>query len=274
MFYDNSQSTLCHSCNEELGPTRNFRCSRCKSVKYCSPSCQIKDWSTHKQVCNKQYVVIEYEKKPKVLFDSADNFGLLTRHGPCNKGKVITMLQEKKWTVDTGAHANIKWSLTSINSRRYVGMIVECDENGKYVGDGWNETTASFDSILSDLTQRGTNLNIHTWCVDKQGKVDDYDTKSFNCLFQTRDVVRVEVENRAATLLMSTFRSAFHGWLSSTGMTVDEHMVSIRNGTFPKRLCWQRAFVVKAANPDNYSIKFGSFGYRQSDGVNVFYVWG
>jgi hypothetical protein len=38
----------CHVC----GSSENLKlCSRCKSVCYCSPTCQKKDWSKHKAGC-------------------------------------------------------------------------------------------------------------------------------------------------------------------------------------------------------------------------------
>ncbi len=30
------------------------RCSKCKSIWYCSKECQVSDWPNHKVVCNKK----------------------------------------------------------------------------------------------------------------------------------------------------------------------------------------------------------------------------
>ncbi|UKZ61284.1 uncharacterized protein TrAtP1_002551 [Trichoderma atroviride] len=41
-------SSLCFACDKQ-GPRR---CAKCKSARYCSPSCQKEDWPTHKLVCS------------------------------------------------------------------------------------------------------------------------------------------------------------------------------------------------------------------------------
>ena len=38
--------------NKECPNEGHLRCSRCKSVGYCSSGCQKKDWKQHKLVCN------------------------------------------------------------------------------------------------------------------------------------------------------------------------------------------------------------------------------
>lgn len=44
-------SAVCHYCHtRELKP---WKCSRCKSVVYCSTTCQKADWSNHKTTCKK-----------------------------------------------------------------------------------------------------------------------------------------------------------------------------------------------------------------------------
>ncbi|KIK48627.1 hypothetical protein CY34DRAFT_798148 [Suillus luteus UH-Slu-Lm8-n1] len=40
----------CSQCETEMEKPR--KCSKCRSVLYCSPECQKKNWPTHKRVCN------------------------------------------------------------------------------------------------------------------------------------------------------------------------------------------------------------------------------
>lgn len=39
----------CNTC----GGKSDLKCARCHNVHYCSRACQIKDWPTHKLICNK-----------------------------------------------------------------------------------------------------------------------------------------------------------------------------------------------------------------------------
>lgn len=48
-----SQEESCLKCGAATTKAGNplLRCSKCKTVKYCSPDCQKKDWKKHKQMC-------------------------------------------------------------------------------------------------------------------------------------------------------------------------------------------------------------------------------
>eukprot|EP01088_Endostelium_zonatum_P003254 TRINITY_DN14467_c0_g1_i1.p1 TRINITY_DN14467_c0_g1~~TRINITY_DN14467_c0_g1_i1.p1 ORF type:complete len:145 (-),score=45.10 TRINITY_DN14467_c0_g1_i1:37-441(-) len=39
----------CSTCKKEAATKK---CSYCKTVSYCNPTCQKKDWPRHKQICN------------------------------------------------------------------------------------------------------------------------------------------------------------------------------------------------------------------------------
>lgn len=41
----------CHTCHSQ--PPILFRCSVCKTTRYCSDACQLKDWPKHKATCKK-----------------------------------------------------------------------------------------------------------------------------------------------------------------------------------------------------------------------------
>ena len=41
----------CYNCNKDLARCWHGKCRRCKWAKYCSTSCQTKDWPLHKQWC-------------------------------------------------------------------------------------------------------------------------------------------------------------------------------------------------------------------------------
>ncbi|KAI0041117.1 hypothetical protein FA95DRAFT_1565725 [Auriscalpium vulgare] len=44
----------CQTCNKTEGAeTKHSRCSRCRAVFYCSPTCQRNDWKHHKPTCTK-----------------------------------------------------------------------------------------------------------------------------------------------------------------------------------------------------------------------------
>ena len=41
----------CYNCLKKLCETATMKCSQCKCTKYCSKSCQVKHWNTHKPLC-------------------------------------------------------------------------------------------------------------------------------------------------------------------------------------------------------------------------------
>ena len=56
-FHDNA----CHVCKTKVD--KLLRCSRCKTVKYCSKKCQRNHWARHEQVCK---IHLEPEQIPNV----------------------------------------------------------------------------------------------------------------------------------------------------------------------------------------------------------------
>jgi len=42
---------ICDTCLDEH--KKILRCSRCHKAKYCTPTCQKRDWKYHKRYCNK-----------------------------------------------------------------------------------------------------------------------------------------------------------------------------------------------------------------------------
>lgn len=51
---DGGKSNYCANClgSASIG-SKFLRCGKCKTVLYCSKSCQILDWTSHKEVCSK-----------------------------------------------------------------------------------------------------------------------------------------------------------------------------------------------------------------------------
>lgn len=47
---ETSTKVVCNFCHK-WNPGNFMRCSRCKSVCYCSRDCQVQDWSEHKKNC-------------------------------------------------------------------------------------------------------------------------------------------------------------------------------------------------------------------------------
>ncbi|KAJ3874218.1 hypothetical protein F5051DRAFT_417392 [Lentinula edodes] len=57
----------CYSCFAEPSVETNLsRCSKCRSVSYCSPECQQRDWISHKAFCKTLYA-IEHDSASKTV---------------------------------------------------------------------------------------------------------------------------------------------------------------------------------------------------------------
>ncbi|XP_060608042.1 uncharacterized protein LOC132760150 isoform X2 [Ruditapes philippinarum] len=55
--------TRCNTCRKQMQVMK--RCTRCKSVMYCSRDCQVKDWPKHQLVCNSANVGNLQQEKNK-----------------------------------------------------------------------------------------------------------------------------------------------------------------------------------------------------------------
>lgn len=54
---------VCVACRKESSPDERFaRCDACRIVRYCSPECQRRDWSRHKQTCAEQARIHEQDR--------------------------------------------------------------------------------------------------------------------------------------------------------------------------------------------------------------------
>eukprot|EP00980_Cylindrotheca_fusiformis_P031096 scaffold25826_cov132-Cylindrotheca_fusiformis.AAC.4 len=47
------KQVACDTCKKRQPYTKMKKCSRCRSVTYCSEECQKQDWSRHKKDCHK-----------------------------------------------------------------------------------------------------------------------------------------------------------------------------------------------------------------------------
>lgn len=56
-----TSQVLCAVCHSAALPRR---CSTCKSLYYCSPACQILDWSVHKQLCKTSASSASFSARP------------------------------------------------------------------------------------------------------------------------------------------------------------------------------------------------------------------
>jgi hypothetical protein len=158
----------------------------------------------------------------------------------------------------------------------FGGMIVECTKNGLYIGDGWNRTQATFEEVFATYSSQNA-LNIHAWCIDKDENVYDYEDyphlKELN-YFYSQEIVRIPADERTTKMVLPILTNLFNQWLQASPKTLKEHISDVNDGTFQDRHCWQRAMILHASNPREYTVVIGSFGFRQPDGKNTFYVWG
>ena len=56
----------CSYCTGHI-PKPRPRCSGCRTVYYCGPSCQSKDWKLHKKVCDPDHCLAFVGRQPLIL---------------------------------------------------------------------------------------------------------------------------------------------------------------------------------------------------------------
>ena len=212
-----------------------------------------------------------------------------TIDGPFRKGEVHSFLKENNLTEDkrcahpktieyfVGQYDELHTEGMLFDTRNggFAGMVVRTDNTGiKYTGEGWNKT-ASFAEVMMKFYSTNS-LQIHAWCIDKGGKTYDYDDYHLgkNCLFHSDKVIRVRADEHTTATLMPLLQTNFEAWLRVSGKTVNEHMDEIRRHTFDDHHCWHRAMLLEKSNPDKYTLVIGSYGFRQPDGRNTFWLWG
>jgi hypothetical protein len=68
-----SQKAGCLKCGAASTKAGNslLKCAKCKTVKYCSPDCQKKDWKKHKQVCKQMQDEGKQAQEETVGYDEA-----------------------------------------------------------------------------------------------------------------------------------------------------------------------------------------------------------
>lgn len=88
----------CAYCNNEMKDLK--KCSQCKSVGYCSKTCQEKHWSEHKEICQNKKTLHSNESTvqlPRCSHCSSDPEKLL-KCARCRKVQYCTRLcQQKHW---------------------------------------------------------------------------------------------------------------------------------------------------------------------------------
>lgn len=197
-------------------------------------------------------------------------------YGPLKQNEVDSFLVEHHLTtrVNPLLYENFPFTPGMLydtrNTGGFGGMLVSIDSEGKNKGDGWNKTT------LSKNTQiRYGTIDVHAWCVDSEGTIHDYDNQTHkNCFFRTNDEIRVAADEETTSALMPILEMIFEKWLEKSSKTVHQHIKDIKYGKFNSQQCWHRAMLLKAYDPDKYTVVLGSLGFKQNDGVNTFYIWG
>lgn len=58
---DEDKKHLCLGCGkrEQEDGSKLMKCGQCKSVSYCSQTCQVKDWKEHKSYCSRTCQMID-----------------------------------------------------------------------------------------------------------------------------------------------------------------------------------------------------------------------
>ena len=275
-------SSSCNNCNVLSSPTQKIRlCVQCRQAGYCSKDCQRHDWGHHKHLCSKRYTAIIFSIRPVIL--STDGYGVKSTHGPFHMGPMQKYLMNNNLSTNRDyAHNFVRenYGLTPDHvfdkmTGGLGGCIIETGDSGRFIGEGWNSTSISYNTVLQTVHSDNT-LNVHAWCVDSDGNVYDYDDDNLRltCPFHTTRVIRVEADEATTTALLPLLRYSFHRWLATSGKTIQRHVSDISSNTFEPRCCWHRAMIMKASNPCFYKVRIGSYGFVQDDGINTFYVWG
>ena len=275
-------SAKCSNCGKRQSDNvAILRCSQCKSVWYCDKKCQKENWKSHRKMCAKKYFVRVSSERP---IRAGRGFGEVTVNGPFHLGDLNEFLRRNFLTRDdTVVNAITREEFTHTDGEvfdshtgGFGGVVIETDSTGeKYIGDGWNAT----DVLLGDTVASIGTMNqvpIHAWCVVESGKVYDYDDRMLmqTCFYWSEEVVRIPVNDEETPLLMGLFQGIVDLWFESSGKTLEEHVIDIRNGTFPSHRAMHRAMLLKKSDPAKYTVMIGSYGFRQADGVNIFFVWG
>lgn len=272
----------CKNCNVGASPTQKILlCVQCRQVGYCSKDCQRQDWGHHKHICSKKYTAIISSTRP--VNPAIDGYGVKSTHGPFHMGPMQKFLVKNNLSTNRdyahdvvlkniGLTPNMVFDITTGG---FGGTIQETDHNGRFIGEGWNSTSMSYNTVLQSIhTHRA--LNVHAWCVDSYGNVYDYDDNmsSLSNFFHTTRVIRVEADEITTMALLPLLEDLFKTWMSTSGKTIEQHVRDIKTNTFQMRCCWHRAMILKASNPSVYKVRIGSYGFVQDDGINTFYVWG
>ena len=65
---------VCNACLSTLESRKAYKCSACKSVNYCSKSCQRRDWKQHKSFCKRKQQALRSEdpQQQQVLWASSE----------------------------------------------------------------------------------------------------------------------------------------------------------------------------------------------------------
>ena len=80
---------VCLNCNVNID-NRNFICSQCKSVYYCSKECQMNSWHKHKILCT-SIATLEKKHNRNILQDKS----FPTHLSPKEKAKMAKIVGEK-----------------------------------------------------------------------------------------------------------------------------------------------------------------------------------
>ena len=134
----------CREEEDEANGKRFNRCSRCKSVKYCSKECQEKQWhAEHKEVCKK-------------LKKSSDELQSMNRNALMHMGHLCSLpeCQKKGETVESGLQRCARCKVTSYCSKDCqvkhwkAGHSVDCKKTVAEL-EGADQLLVKIDTIVA-----------------------------------------------------------------------------------------------------------------------------
>ena len=179
IIYDN----ICKSCKNPFERNLLRICGRCKSICYCSPSCQKFHWKIHKKKC----VVINDEKRKKMKNEKNEKI----RKNRISNTKLVSIVKMASKILDpTGIKIPVftilssegkcytritllEYFKTPINDIRLMNFKYKCRKNGKQQ----IITLSIFKYLMSEkdfLIGSGLNLPMFKGIIMKEKRILGY----------------------------------------------------------------------------------------------------
>ena len=145
--------------------------------------------------------------------------------------------------------------------------------------DGENHKFNQRKNRITDIiNSRNDTFNAHMWLEDDEGNIYDYsnDALSKSSMFGTTNIVRVPFEEP----LFSKVKDTMIKRVYETSVKHKNKGVLKKYRNFAKKtvgMCCVRAYFKKLSNPNKWTIKVGSLGFKHTTGPlkgDIFYEFG